>query len=617
MKQKVTDAQTVADQAIDKATTNAAVIEAQTNGVNAIDDIKVPTESAAKQAAKEAVADAATAKNNAIDSSNLTAEEKAALKQKVTDAQTVADQAIDKATTNAAVTEAQTNGVNAINGIKVPTTSATKEQAITDLNTAVDDAKKAIDQDNNLTNEQKQAAKDQINSDAKTAQDAINNAKTNDDVKKAAADGTLAIDKDVANAAIDNAVAGKKAEISNSPLTDEEKTALNNEVAQKANSAREAINNATTPEAVATAQEDGVKNITDTEVPSESAAKQAAKKAVAKAADEKNTAIDSSNLTDEEKAALKQKVTDAQNAADQAIDNAKTNAAVTEAKDKGIKNINDIDVPSKSDAKEKAVTDLNTAVENAKKAIDQDSNLTDEQKQAAKDQIDSDAKTAQEAINNAKTDNDVNNAVNSGKVSIDKDVANAAIDNAVAGKLKEIQDPLTTEEKQAYTDLINSEANNAKQNIANATTVEEVTTAQTNGVNEINNTGIPTTSSAKEKAIAAINDALQTKTDEINNASNINTQEKTDLINQATEAANAAKNNINNATTNTDVDTAQTNGEKAIADVTVPNLSDVKKESIDLINKALDAKTDEINNASNLSQDEKQGLINTATNAAT
>ncbi|WP_323074788.1 DUF1542 domain-containing protein, partial [Limosilactobacillus reuteri] len=289
-------------------------------------------------------------------------------------------------TTNAAVTEAQTNGVNAINGIKVPTTSATKEQAITDLNTAVDDAKKAIDQDNNLTNEQKQAAKDQINSDAKTAQDAINNAKTNDDVKKAAADGTLAIDKDVANAAIDNAVAGKKAEISNSPLTDEEKTALNNEVAQKANSAREAINNATTPEAVATAQEDGVKNITDTEVPSESAAKQAAKKAVAKAADEKNTAIDSSNLTDEEKAALKQKVTDAQNAADQAIDNAKTNAAVTEAKDKGIKNINDIDVPSKSDAKEKAVTDLNTAVENAKKAIDQDSNLTDEQKQAAKDQ---------------------------------------------------------------------------------------------------------------------------------------------------------------------------------------------------------------------------------------
>ncbi|MBB1109220.1 DUF1542 domain-containing protein, partial [Limosilactobacillus sp. pH52_RY] len=143
------------------------------------------------------------------------------------------------------------------------------------------------------------------------AQDAINNAKTNDDVKKAVDAGTLTIDKDVANAAIDNAVAGKKNEISNSPLTDEEKTALNNEVDEKANTAKESINNATTPEAVSTAQESGIKNINNTEVPAESAAKEVAKKAVAKAAEAKNNAIDSSNLTDEEKAALKQEVTDA------------------------------------------------------------------------------------------------------------------------------------------------------------------------------------------------------------------------------------------------------------------------------------------------------------------
>ncbi len=606
-----------AKEAINNATTPEAVTTAQENGIKNINETSVPTKSAAKEAAKKAVAKAADEKNAAIDSSNLTAEEKATLKQEVTDAQTAADQAIDNATTNAAVTEAQTNGVNAINGINVPSASTTKEQAKTDFNKAVDEAKKAIDQDNNLTDEQKQAAKDQIDSDAKTAQEAINNAKTNDDVKKAVDAGTLVIDKDVANAAIDNAVAGKKAEISKTPLTDEEKTTLNNEVDQKAQDAKEAINNATTPEAVTTAQENGIKDINETSVPTESAAKQAAKEAVANAANEKNAAIDSSNLTAEEKAALKQEVTEAQNAANTAIDNATTNADVIEAKDNGISAIDGIKVPTTSANKEKATTDLNTAVDEAKKAIDQDSNLTDEQKQAAKDQIDSDAKTAQEAINNAKTDNEVNNAVNSGKVSIDKDVANVAIDNAVAGKLKEIQDPLTTDEKQAYTDLINSEANNAKQNIANATTVEEVTTAQINGVDEITNTEIPTTSSAKDKAIAAINDALQKKSDEINNASNINTQEKTDLIKQATEAANTAKDNINNATTNAAVDTAQTNGEKAIADVTVPNLSDVKKESIDLINKALDAKTNEINNASNLSQDEKQGLINDATNAAT
>ncbi|UTW41098.1 DUF1542 domain-containing protein [Lactobacillus intestinalis] len=600
------DAKT-AQEAIDNAKTNDDVKKAAADGTLVID----------KDVANAAIDNAVAGKKNEISKSPLTNEEKTALNNEVDEKANTAKESINNATTPEDVTEAQTNGVNAINGIEVPTTSTTKEKATTDLNTAVDEAKKAIDQDSNLTDEEKQAAKDQIDSDAKTAQEAINTAKANDDVKKAIDDGTLAIDKDVANAAIDNAVAGKKNEISKSPLTAEEKTALNKEVDQKAQAAKESINNATTPEAVTTAQGKGIKNINDIDVPTESTAKQAAKKAVAEAAKAKNNAIDTSNLTAEEKDALKQEVTEAQNAANTAIDNATTNAAVTEAQNKGVSAIDDIEVPTTSANKEKAITDLNNEVENAKKAIDQDNNLTDKEKQAVKDQIDSDAKTAQDAINGAKTDNEVNNAVNSGKVSIDKEVANAAIDNAVAGKLKEIQDPLTTDEKQAYTDLINSEANNAKQNIANATTVEEVTTAQTNGVNEITNTEIPTTSSAKDKAIAAINDALQKKTDEINNASNINTQEKTDLINQATEAANVAKNNINNATTNVDVNTAQTNGEKAIADVTVPNLSDVKKESIDLINKALDAKTDEINNASNLSQDEKQSLINDATNAAT
>ncbi|OXE59829.1 YSIRK signal domain/LPXTG anchor domain surface protein [Limosilactobacillus reuteri] len=626
LKQKVTDAQNAADQAIDNATTNAAVTEAQTNGVNAIDGIKVPTESAVKEAAKQAVADAATAKNKAIDASSLTAEEKTALKQKVTDAQNAADQAIDKATTNAAVTEAQTNGVTAIDDIKVPTESAVKEaakQAVADAATAKNNAIDAL----NLTDEEKAALKQKVTEAQNAADQAIDNATTNAAVTEAQTNGVNVIDgikvptesavKEAAKKAVAEVADAKNAAIDASSLTDEEKAALKQKVTDAQNAANQAIDKATTNVAVTEAQTNGVNAIDDIKVPTESAVKEAAKQAVAEAATAKNKAIDSSNLTDEEKAVLKQEVTKAQNAADKAIDNATTNAAVTEAQTNGVNAIDHIEVPTTSANKEKAITDLNTAVESAKKAIDQDNNLTNKEKQAAKDQIDSDAKTAQDAINNAKTDNDVNDAVNNGKVAIDKDVANAAIDNAAAGKLKEIQDPLTTEEKQAYTDLINSEANNAKQNIANATTVEEVTTAQNSGVDAINKIEVPTTSTVKGDAIKAIDKALQNKTAEINNASNLNTQEKTDLINQATEAANTAKNNINNATTNADVDTAQTNGEKAIADVTVPNLSDVKKESIDLINKALDAKKNEINNASNLSQDEKQSLINDATNAAT
>ena len=110
---------------------------------------------------------------------------------------------------------------------------------------------------------------------------------------------------------------------------------------------------------------------------------------------------------------------------------------------------------------------------------------------------------------------------------------------------------------------------------------------------------------------------MKNKKDEINNATNISSEEKTALINQATEAATTAKDNINNATTNSEVETAQVDGEKAIADITVPGLSDIKKESIDLINKALNEKQEEINNASNLSQEEKQKLIDQAKKVST
>ena len=124
--QEANTAAAKAKEKITNATTNDAVIEAQNNGVTAIDGIKVPTESAVKEAAKKAVAEAATAKTNAIDSSNLTAEEKAALKQEVTEAQTAANTAIDNATTNADVTEAKDKGIKAINGIEVPNKSDTK-----------------------------------------------------------------------------------------------------------------------------------------------------------------------------------------------------------------------------------------------------------------------------------------------------------------------------------------------------------------------------------------------------------------------------------------------------------------------------------------------------------
>lgn len=687
LKQDVTKAQDAANAAIDSATTNEAVKTAQTTGVGNINKISVPAESAVKTAAKEAVAQEAAKKNQAIDAaSSLTNEEKAALKQEVTTAQNAADTAIDNAKTNTAVTNAKNTGISNIQNIEIPTKSTSKEKATADLTTAVDAAKAAIDQDTNLTEDEKNAAKAQVDSDAQTAQEAINKATTNDAVTSAATAGKVTIDKTVANAAIDNAAAGKNKAIDGSSLTDEEKNGLKTQVAQAVKTAKDAISAADTEQAVTTAQKNGVDAINGINVPSTSTQKDQAKDNINKAADDAKKEIDQdSNLTDDQKQAAKNQIdsdaksaqnaiddaktdTDVNNAinagklaidktaANAAIDNAAagknkeiansplttdeqnklhdqvakevktakdninkatTSAAVTTAKDNGVDAIKGIKVPSTSPEKDQAKENLDKQVQDAKDAIDKDTNLTDDQKQAAKSQIDTDAKNAQDAINNAKTDDDIKKATDAGQLAIDKTVANAAIDNAVAGKIKDVKAPLTTDEQKALTDLIKETGENAKQNIANATTPTEVTTAQEAGVKTINNINIPTASSVKDNAIATIDKALQNKTNEINSATNITDQEKQDLIKQATDAANTAKDKINNATTNSDVATAETNGEKAIADVTVPGLSDIKKESTDLINKTLDKKKDEINNASNLSNDEKQQLINDATKAAT
>lgn len=670
-----------------QATTNDEAAQAGQAGANAIDAIPVPTESAVKQAAKDAVAKAADEKNQAIDAaSSLTDEEKAALKQEVTTAQNAADTAIDNAKTNIAVTNAKNTGISNIQNIEIPTKSTSKEKATADLTTAVDAAKEAIDQDTNLTEDERKAAKDQVDSDASAAQEAINKATTNDAVTSAAAAGKVTIDKTVANAAIDNAAAGKNKDIDGSSLTDEEKNGLKTQVTQAVKTAKDAISAADTEQAVTTAQKSGVDAIDGIKVPSTSTQKDQAKDNINKAADDAKKEIDQdTNLTDDQKQAAKDQIDNDAKNAQKAIDDAKndtdvnnaindgklaidktvanaaiddaaagknkeiansplttdeqnklhdqvakevktakdninkatTPAAVTTAKDNGVDAIKGIKVPSTSPEKDQAKENLDKQVQDAKDAIDKDTNLTDTQKQAAKDQIDTDAKNAQDAINNAKTDEDIKKATDAGQLAIDKTVADAAIDNAVAGKIKDVKAPLTTDEQKALTDLIKETGENAKQNIANATTPAEVTTAQDNGVKTINDINVPTSSSVKENAIAAIDKALQNKTNEINSATNITDQEKQDLIKQATDAANTAKDNINNATTNSDVATAETNGEKAIADVTVPGLSDIKKESTELINKALDKKKDEIKNASNLSNDEKQQLINDATKAAT
>ena len=665
IKDQVAQAVKTAKDIISAADTEQAVTTAQKNGVAAIDGIKVPTESATKTAADKAIDEALANKQAEINkSTTLTDEEKANLNQQAQNAANTAKQNIANAKTDSAVATAQENGVAAIAGIKVSANSTAKDQAKSNITDAADKAKQTIDQDNNLTNDQKQAAKAQVDADAKTAQEAINKATTNDDVTSATNTGKLAIDKAVANAAIDNAVAGKKAEISNAKdLSSDNVKALNNEVDQAANDAKNAISSATTEKAVKTAQTDGVDKINAIDVAT-TAAKDKAKSDIDQTANDAKKAIDDNkDLTDDQKTAAKDQidqdatkakdninnaktdkdVEDANNAgqlaiakdgakaaiqgalnkklneidsasaltsdekakltndantaatnANKAIDAATTPIEVTSAQTAGIQDIENVKVPAESTTKDQAKSNITDAADKAKQTIDQDNNLTNDQKQAAKDQVDTDAKNAQDAIDNAKTDADVNNAADNGKIAIDKTVADAAIDNAVAGKIKDVKAPLTTDEQKTLTDLIKETGENAKQNIANATTPAEVTIAQAAGVNAIDQINVPTTSPVKDAADKAIDEALKNKTAAINKADNITDQEKHSLIDKVNKAADDATSAIKNATTDNAVKDAETKGLNEINGVTIPTLAEKQQAANVAIDQAAKAKKAEI-----------------------
>ena len=464
-------------------------------------------------AAKNAIDQAAKTKNDAIDASNLTAEEKDALKKTVAGEVQTAKDNIDAATKDADVTTAKNTGVEKINNINVPDTSATKEAA-----------KNAIDQA------------------AKTKNDAI----------------------DASN------------------LTAEEKDALKKTVAGEVQTAKDNIDAATKDADVTTAKNTGVEKINNINVPDTSATKEAAKNAIDQAAKTKNDAIDASNLTAEEKDALKKTVAGEVQTAKDNIDAATKDADVTTAKNTGVEKINNINVPTTSETKDAAKDAIDQAAKTKDEAID-GSNLTAEEKDTLKQTVAGEVNKAKAAIDAATKDADVKTAQTHGEEAINninvpttsetKDAAKDAIDQAAKTKDEAIDaSNLTDEEKDTLKQKVAEEAQKAKDNIDAATKDADVKTAQTDGEQAINNINVPTTSETKDAAKDAIDDALAKKIEGINNA-NLTDDQKQSLIDQAQNAANQAKENVRSASTDEDVQTAKNNGIAAINGITVKSNS--------------------------------------------
>ena len=612
--------------AIDNAITNDAVTQAKNDGATSVDSVNPTPE--AKPVAKKAVEDALAEKIKAIEANNaLTDEEKATAKQEAQDKATIAKEAIDNARTNDEVTQAKTNGTTEVNNVDP------QPEAKTEAKKAVEDALaekiKAIEANNDLTDEEKATAKQEAQDKATAAKTAIDNAITNAAVEQTKTDGATSVDsvnptaqaKPAAKKAIDEALKAKNEAIDvNNDLTAEEKAAAKADAKAKADAAKTAIDNATTNDAVTQAKENGTTEVNNVDPQPE--AKTAAKKAVEDALAEKIKAIEANNaLTDEEKATAKQEAQDKVTAAKEAIDNARTNDAVTQAKTDGTTEVNNVDPqPEAKTAAKKAVED---ALAEKVKEIEANNALTDEEKATAKKEAEAKATEAKNNIDAARTNDAVTQAKTDGTTEVTnvdpqpeaKTAAKKAVEDALAEKIKEIEanNALTDEEKATAKQEAQDKATAAKTAIDNARTNDAVTQTKTDGTTEVNN--VNPQPEAKTAAKKAVEDALVEKIKEIEANNDLTDEEKATAKQDAQDKATAAKEAINNATTNDAVIQAKTDGATSVDSVNPT--AQAKPEAKKAIDDALKAKNDAIEANNDLTAEEKAKAKQAAQDKAT
>ncbi|KGJ29747.1 YSIRK signal domain/LPXTG anchor domain surface protein [Staphylococcus haemolyticus] len=608
-KAKVDEEVDKAKKAIDASTTNDTVDQAKDSGITTINNIQ--PESIEKIKAKKAIDDTVTAKKNVIDQDNTTTqEEKEAAKTKVDEEATKAKQLIEQASTNDAVHETRDNEITAINKIQPEAIKkAEAKQAIDDAATA---KKATIDQVSNATQEEKDAAKAKVDEEVTKAKSAIDNAVTNNDVDQVKTNKTTiissiepeAIKKATAKQAIDVAVAAKKQEIDNNEnATQEEKEAAKAKVDEEATKAKAAIDHASTNSDVEQAKTTGETTISS--IQPEVVKKAEAKQAIDDAVTAKKAEIDQNQeATKEEKDAAKAKVDEEATKAKAAISQASTNNDVDQAKTSSVTTISSIqpDIVKKAEAK-KAIEDEVIA---KKAEIDQNQEATKEEKDAAKAKVDEEAIKAKQAIDNATTNESVDQAKTQGVTTITsiqpetnkKAEAKRDIDEVAKAKKQEIDSNInaTKEEKDVAKSKVDEEVTKAKNVIDQATTNDQVDQGNNNGHTAI--TAIQPETVKKPEAKQAIDEVAKAKKDLIDQTPNATKEEKDAAKAKVDEEVTKAKKTIDQASTNSDVDQVKDKGTNGINSVVVEVLKkDEAKKAIDDLVKAKKSAIDSNHNA--------------------
>ncbi|HDW0883611.1 LPXTG-anchored DUF1542 repeat protein FmtB [Staphylococcus aureus] len=556
------------------AEADAAVDAAQTEGLHDIQVVKsqqevadtkakvldkinaIQTQARVKPAADTEVENAYNTRKQEIQNSNAsTTEEKQAAYTELDTKKQEARTNLDTANSNSEVATAKDNSIAAINQVQAATTK--KSDAKAEIAQKASERKTAIEAMNDSTTEEQQAAKDKVD------QAVVN-----------------------ANADIDNAAA-------------------NNDV-DNAKTTNEATIAAITPDA----------NV-----------KPQAKQAIADKVQAQETAIDANNgATTEEKTAAKQQVQTEKTTADAAIDGAHSNAEVEAAKNAAIQPA----TTTKDDAKQAIATKANER----KAAIAQTQEITAEEIAAANANVDNAVTEANNHIETANSQNEVDQAKTTGEASIDqvtptvnkKATARNEITTILNNKLQAIQatPDATDEEKQAAETEANTENAKANQAITAATTNAEVDEAKTNAEAAIN--AVTPKVMKKQAAKDEIDQLQAAQTAVINNDQNATNEEKEAAIQQLATAVTDAKNNITAATDNNGVDTAKDAGKNSIqstqpATAVKSNAKNEVDQAVTTQNQAIDnttgATTEEKNAAKDLVSKAKEKAYQDILNAQT
>ena len=418
----------------EKAAAIAKVNADKEKALNTINDANVTTKAgttaiaadnpvvAKKDAAKADVEAARKAKADTINADkNLSQAEKDAAIAKINKAAEDATKAIDAATTDAAVDTAKNAGTTEFGKVN-PVAKEAAKQAVADELTKKEEE---IDARDDLTQEEKDAAKKEAQAKAKEATDAINAQPDTADTPEEATAAQQVVDtakdkgvsevkainpeakaKPAAKKAIDEVLKAKEAEIdARTDLTDEEKTAAKEEAKAAADKAKENVDKATTDAAVKEAEKAGTSEVKA--INPEAKAKPAAKKAIDEKLAEQLKAIENTpDATDEERAEAIQKANDAAEQAKQAIDDAKTDAEVNTAKETAVAEVEKA-LPVVED-KPNARKAIDEEVKAKKAEIDARNDLSPKAKEALKAKVDKVANKAKAAIDAVSSEADVN-----------------------------------------------------------------------------------------------------------------------------------------------------------------------------------------------------------------